>query len=278
MPVDKANRVLRYVILILLSVLCLFSFYILIVNSTRLHSQIQKGFSILPDNFFTRNLNNVLANKEVPVVKGIINSLFVAGASALLATYFSALTAFSIHIYEFRFKKLVFTFIMMIMMIPAQVSALGFLRWMSSLNMLDSLVPLFLPSVASPIVFYFMYSYMQSNLPKAVIEASRMDGASEFRTFNRVVIPIMKPALAVQAIFTFVGSWNNYFIPSLLLRSKEKKTMPILVAQLRSADYLKFDMGQVYTLIFLAIIPIIVIYILLSKYIVRGVAVGSVKE
>lgn len=123
-----------------------------------------------------------------------------------------------------------------------------------------------------------MMAYMQSNLPKAVIEAARMDGSSEFRTFNLIVLPIMKPAIAVQAIFTFVSSWNNYFIPSLIIRSADKKTLPILIAQLRSADYLKFDMGQVYMLIFLAIIPIIIVYIILSKYIVRGVAVGSVKE
>lgn len=278
MSLHKFNKSLRYTILILLSVLCLFSFYILIVNSTRAHSQIQKGFSFSFGSFFKTNLNNVLSNKQVPVVKGIINSLIVSIVSAALATYFSVLTAFSIHIYDFKFKKLAFTFIMMIMMIPAQVSALGFLRWMGKLDLLDSLIPLFLPSIASPIVFYFMLAYMQSNLPKAVIEASRIDGASEFRTFNQIVLPIMKPAIAVQAIFTFVGSWNNYFIPSLIIRSAEKKTMPILVAQLRSADYLKFDMGQVYMLIFLAIIPIIIIYILLSKYIVRGVAVGSVKE
>jgi multiple sugar transport system permease protein len=166
----------------------------------------------------------------------------------------------------------------MIMMIPSQVTALGFVRWMAKLGLMDSLIPLFLPSVASPIVFYFMLSYMQSNLPKAVIEAARMDGAGEFRIFNQIVIPVMKPAIAVQAIFTFVAAWNNYFIPSLIIRSAEKKTLPILVAQLRSADYLKFDMGQVYMLVFLAIIPIIIVYILLSKYIVRGVAVGSVKE
>jgi multiple sugar transport system permease protein len=118
---------------------------------------------------------------------------------------------------------------------------------------------------------------MQSNLPKAVVEAARMDGASEFRTFNQIVLPMMKPAIAVQAIFAFVGSWNNYFIPALIIRSADKKTMPILIAQLRGADFLKFDMGQVYMLIFLAIIPIIIVYIFLSKYIVRGVAVGSVK-
>ena len=111
-----------------------------------------------------------------------------------------------------------------------------------------------------------------------MIEAARIDGASEFRIFNQMVLPIMKPAVAVQAIFTFVGSWNNYFIPSLIIRSTNKKTLPILIAQLRSADYLKFNMGQVYMLIFLAIIPILIVYIFLSKYIVRGVAVGSVKE
>lgn len=229
-------------------------------------------------NNFLINLKNVLGNKELPVIKGIINSLIVSGATATLATYFSVLTAFAIHTYNFRFKKIAFTFIMMIMMVPPQVNALGFVKWMGNLGLMDSLVPLFLPSIASPIVFYFILSYMQSSLPKAIIEAARIDGASEFRIFNLIVLPIMKPAIAVQAIFTFVSAWNNYFIPSLIIRSAENKTLPILVAQLRSADFLKFDMGQVYMLVFLAIIPIIIIYIFISKYIVRGVAVGSVKE
>ena len=275
---NKINKILCYFVLIVLSLMCVFSFCLLIINSTRAHSQIQKGFSFTLGSFFGTNLKNVLSNGELPVVKGIINSLTVSSLSAALAAYFSVLTAFAIHSYEFRFKRAAFTFIMMIMMIPSQVTALGFVRWMAKLGLMDSLIPLFLPSVASPIVFYFMLSYMQSNLPKAVIEAARMDGAGEFRIFNQIVIPVMKPAIAVQAIFTFVAAWNNYFIPSLIIRSAEKKTLPILVAQLRSADYLKFDMGQVYMLVFLAIIPIIIVYILLSKYIVRGVAVGSVKE
>ena len=278
MSLHKFNKFLCYLVLILLSILCLLSFYLLIVNSTRAHSQIQKGFSFTFGDFFGANLKNVLNNGELPVLKGIRNSLLVSIATALLATYFSVLTAFSIHTYDFKFKRLVFTFIMMIMMVPPQVSALGFIRWMGELDLMDSLIPLFLPSVASPIVFYFMLAYMQSNLPKGVIEAARMDGSSEFRTFNLIVLPIMKPAIAVQAIFTFVSAWNNYFIPSLIIRSAEKKTLPILIAQLRSADYLKFDMGQVYMLIFLSIIPIIIVYIVLSKYIVRGVAVGSIKE
>jgi|SRR5699024_8364226 len=278
MSIHRFNKFLSYLVLILLSILCLISFYLLIINATRAHSEIQKGFSFSFGDFFDANLKNVLSNDDLPVLKGIRNSLFVSIGTALLATYFSVLTAFSIHTYDFKFKRLAFTFIMMIMMVPPQVSALGFIRWMGELNLMDSLIPLFLPSVASPIVFYFMLAYMQSNLPKATIEAARMDGSSEFRTFNLIVLPIMKPAIAVQAIFTFVSSWNNYFIPSLIIRSAENKTLPILIAQLRSADYLKFDMGQVYMLIFLAIIPIIIVYIILSKYIVRGVAVGSVKE
>ena len=278
MDLRKINRLLCYIVLILLSILCLFSFYLLIANSTRAHSQIQKGFSFTTGSFFKINLKNVLDSEELPVVNGIINSFIVSSASSILATYFSVLTAFSIHTYEFKFKRLFFTFIMMIMMVPNQVSALGFMRWMGKLDLMDSLIPLFLPSIASPIVFYFMLAYMQSNLPKAMIEAARIDGASEFRIFNQMVLPIMKPAIAVQAIFTFVSAWNNYFIPSLIIRSTKNKTLPILIAQLRSADFLKFDMGKVYMLIFLAIIPIIIIYIILSKYIVRGVAVGSVKE
>ena len=88
----------------------------------------------------------------------------------------------------------------------------------------------------------------------------------------------MKPALAVQAIFTFVTNWNNYFLPALILQDNSKRTLPILIASLRSADFLKFDMGKVYMLITIAIVPIIIVYIALSRYIVAGVALGGVKE
>lgn len=164
------------------------------------------------------------------------------------------------------------------MTMPTQVSALGFVQLMGKMNLKDSLLPLFLPSIASPAVFYFMHQYMQASLPLEVIEAARIDGSSEFGTFNRIVLPMIKPALAVQAIFTFVGAWNNYFTPALILNSANKKTLPILIAQLRSADFLKFDMGQVYMMIALSILPVIIVYLFLSKFIIAGVAVGGGKE
>jgi multiple sugar transport system permease protein len=208
----------------------------------------------------------------------VLNSLIVSGCCAAIVTYFSALTAYGIYAYDFRLKKAAFTFIMAILVMPTQVTALGFLRLITNMGMDDSLLPLIIPSIASPAVFYFMHSYMQSSLPKDLIEAARIDGSMEFSTFNRIVLPIMKPAIAVQAIFTFVGSWNNYFIPALVITSKNKQTLPIMIATLRGADYMNFDMGKIYMMITIAIVPIIIIYLLLSKFIVEGVTLGGVKE
>ena len=249
-------RVIAYFVLIVLSLLCLFFFYVLLINATRNHADIQKGFSILPGKNFTNNWNSLVA---------------------ILSTYFSALTAYAIHAYDFKLKNFAFKFILLIMMVPSQVSALGFVKLVRSMGLMNTFLPLFLPSIAAPAVFFFMKQYMDSVLPMEIIEAARIDGSGEYYTFNAIILPIMKPAIAVQAIFTFVGAWNNYFTPALILKDKNMKTLPILIAQLRSADWLKFDMGQVYMAIALAILPIMVVYFLLSRFIVAGVTLGSVK-
>ena len=267
-----------HIVLIFLAFLCLFFFYILVINSTRSHSAIQKGFSFVPGKSFMVNLRHVLDDANIPVLSGIKNSLIVSTCSAVLATYFSAMTAYGIYAYDFKLKKPAFVFIMLLLSMPTQVSALGFIRLITNMGMINTLWPLFLPSVAAPAVFYFMYSYIQSSLPLELVEAARMDGCGEFMTFNRIVLPIMKPAIAVQAIFAFVSSWNNYFIPALVISDNSKKTLPILIAALRSADFLKFDMGKVYMLITIAIVPIIIVYLILSRFIVDGVTLGGVKE
>ena len=272
------QSILAHVVLIILSFLCLFFFYILIVNSTRSHGDLQKGFSAIPGTYLLENLKNVANDGSFPMFRGIVNSLIVSGCSAALCTYFSSLTAYGLYAYDFKAKKAAFTFIMAILVMPTQVTAMGFLRLVTNMGMYDSLLPLIIPSIASPAIFYFMYSYLQSSLPLSLVEAARIDGSGEFMTFNRVVLPIMKPAIAVQAIFSFVGSWNNYFVPALVIQSKEKMTVPILIATLRGPDYMNFDMGKIYTMITVAIIPIIIVYLILSKYIIAGVTLGGVKE
>ncbi len=272
------RRVISYTVLILLTIISLLPFFILVINSTRSHADISTmGFSWLPGGSFIKNFKNVLNSEEMPIMRGMLNSLIVALSSSALCVYFSSFTAYGIHVYDFKLRKVAFTFIMIIMMVPTQVSALGFIKVVRKFGMLDTFWPLILPAIAAPITFFFMKQYMESSLPLEIVEAARIDGCNELKIFNKIIMPIMKPAIAVQAIFTFVAGWNNYFIPALVLSKKEVKTLPILIAMLRSADWLKFDVGQVYFLIMLSIMPVVVVYLLLSKFIIRGVTLGSVK-
>ena len=246
------------------------------INATRSNGELQSGFTAIPSTHLLDNWNNLIKG-TLPIWSGMFNSLLISACSALLCTYFSTMTAYAIHAYEFKLKKYIYPFILMIMMIPTQVTALGFIKLVNKMNLMDSFIPLIIPTIASPVVFFYMKQYMESALPMSLIEAARIDGSGEFHTFNSIVLPLMKPAIAVQAIFTFVSSWNNYFTPALILHADKKKTLPILIAQLRAADWLKFDMGQVYVMITFSILPVIIVYLILSKHIVQGVALGSVK-
>ena len=271
------RRIIAYVVLIIITILCLFWFYVLFINSTRSNSELGRGFTVIPGGHMLDNIKNLFSNSELPIVRGLLNSLVIALCAAGLSTYFSTMTAFAIHAYDFKLKKFMFTFILAIMMIPTQVTALGFINMLRRIKLMDSFIPLIVPAIAAPAVFFYMKQYMEANIPLELMESARIDGAGELRIFNQIALPLMKPAIAVQAIFAFVQSWNNYFTPALVLESDNKKTLPILIALLRSADYLKFDMGQVYMFITLSILPVIIVYIFMAKNIVAGMTVGAVK-
>lgn len=272
------HRAVCYIVLTFFSLLCLFFFYLLIINATRSHPEILRGLSFLPGGSFITNFQNALASPSISIVSGIINSLIIAVSSALLSVYFSAMTAYAIHVYNFKGKKFIFNFILIIMTIPTQLSALGLFNMSTQLGWRNTFIPLIFPAIAAPTVFFFMIQYMKSSLPLDIVEAARIDGSGEFRTFNTIVLPILKPALAVQLIFSFVASWNNYFVPALILDRSSTKTLPILIAMLRNASFQNADYGVVYMFIFLAIVPVMIVYFCLSKFIIAGVAVGGVKE
>ena len=271
------SRIVVYAILIFLSFLCLFFFYLMLINSTRSNAQLQSGFTLIPQNNLLKNLYNAWHDGDINIPVGMKNSFIVAMCSALLTTYFSAMTAYGTYVYNFKGKRFVHLFILAIMMIPSQVSAVGFIQLAFKYNLTNKLWLLIIPSIAAPATYFYMRQYLQATLPIDMVEAARIDGSSEFKIFNQIVLPIMKPAIAVQMIFSFVASWNNYFMPALLLNKPDKKTVPIMIATLRSADYSKFDMGKVYMLMVMAILPVMIIYIILSKSIIKGVTSGSVK-
>lgn len=273
------RRIVAYVVLIALVILSLFPFYLLIINATR--GKLQTGIEWVPSNELGNNIKMLFSGTtEVAygnVFKALLNSLIISASTAALSIYFSALTAYAIHVYDFRLKKFAFTFILVIMMVPTQASAIGFYRLMKDWGLTNSYIPLIVPSIAAPAVFYFMKQYMDSSLPLEIVEAARIDGCGEFRTFNSIVLPILKPAFAVQAIFTFVTNWNNYFMPRLILDEKSKYTVPLILSAMRNAGPQEIHAGMFNLYIVIAILPVVVVYLLLSKFIIRGVALGSVK-
>ena len=292
----STRRIICYAVLVLLAILSLFPFYIMVVNATRSHPQIQSGFSAIPGTQLWLHIKqfikserwfDVVAGQQVerkvygtsyPIFRGLGNSFLVTIFTAAFTTYFSAMTAYGIYMYNFKGKKTAFKFIMAVMMVPTQVSTLGFLQLITKLGIMNSYIPLIIPVIAAPVVFFYMYQSMEATLPYSIVEAARVDGSNEFYTFNAIVCPMLKPAFAVQSIFAFVSSWNNYFVPALVISDKKLWTVPIVMANARSADYMMFDLGVNYTLMTVAILPLIVIYFLLSRYIIGGVTAGGVKE
>ena len=264
--------------LIVRCVIALFPFVTLVINMTKDHATLTSSFSLIPGTDFVNNWQKVLADANTPLFRSMLNSLIVAASSCILSVYFSTLTAYGLHAYDFRLKKIAFVIIMVILMVPTQVSALGFVDMMKSWGLYESYIPLIFPTIASPAVFFFIKQYMESSLPLEIVEAGRIDGGHEFYIFNFVVLPILKPAMAVQLIFQFVASWNNYFLPQLLMATNSKNaTLPLVIAGLQAEANKNFDLGKIYMMLGLAIVPLIIVYLCLSKFIIRGIALGSVK-
>lgn len=275
---QKIARIASYAFLVIVTFISLFPIFLLIVNSTRSGSQLQSGFSLLPGSSFGKNFSSALNASSLDLPNGIFNSFIIAACVCLVTTYFSAMTAYGIHVYDFRLKKIAFNFILVIMMIPTQVSAVGFIKLVYSMKLTNNFLPLIIPAVASPAVFFYMKQYLESSFPLDVVEAARVDGSNEFATFNGIALPMMKPAMAVQLIFSFVASWNNFFTPALILTSADKQTLPIMISKLKSMQLSgNSDLGQIYMVILISIIPVVIVYFFISKNIVEGVALGAVK-
>jgi len=267
---------LIFILCVFLAILSVMPFIVMIVNSTRSTAQIQQhAVSLIPSSYFSNNLKILLGKSFKPSV-GFVNSLIVSVGVTALATYFSTLTAYAVVVYEWKLRDAFFSFIMGIMMIPAQITMIGFYQMVYKIHMTNHLSMLILPAIASPSMVFFMRQYMKPALSLEIVQSARIDGAKEFYIFNNIALPIMKPAIATQAIFTFVSSWNNLFTPLVLLTDQKKYTLPIMISLLRG-DIYKTEYGAVYMGLTMTALPLIVVYLLLSKYIIAGVALGSVK-
>ncbi|MCR4651962.1 MAG: carbohydrate ABC transporter permease [Lachnospiraceae bacterium] len=270
------KKALLYIALIILAAACMFPFLLMMVNATRSGSDIVTGFTLIPGKYLIENYRTTF--KFFNMFKGMWNSLLVAVPATILSAYFSTMTAYGLAFYKFKGNSIVFGAILVFMMIPGQLSMIGFYQLVSKLHMVDTYWPLILPAIAAPGTVFFLRQYIQSSLSPSLIEAARIDGAMEIYSFHRIVIPIVSPALATMMIMGFIGNWNNYLMPMIILNTPSKLTLPVMMATMRASTDINSNYGAIYFAVAISIVPILIVFVCFSKYIISSISAGAVKE
>jgi ABC-type glycerol-3-phosphate transport system permease component len=269
-------RIFIYLVLAVLLIITLVPVWMLLVNATRSTLEIQQGIGFLPSKYLISNYK-VLLSKGLDLPRGFLNSLTIAALTTIVTVYFSMLTAYGIVAYNFKGKKVLYNFILVLVMIPMQLSIIGFYQYMSRFNLTDKYASLILPSIASAGAVFFSKQYLESIMIHDLIDAGKIDGCSALGVFHRIMMPIAVPGAFTLGIFSFVAAWNNFFNAYILITTREKYTLPMLVQTLRG-DVYRHEYGAIYLGLAASVIPIIIIYFLFSRYIVSGISMGAVKE
>lgn len=272
----KIKKGILYFLLILLAAACLFPFLLMMVNATRSGSEIVTSFTLIPSTHTRENWEQVF--KYFNLFKGMWNSVKVAVPATLLTAYFSALTAYALAMYKFKGSNVIFAVILIFMMIPGQLSLIGFYNLCTKLHLVNTYIPLIIPAIAAPGTVFFLRQYVMSVMPPSLIEAARIDGARELHIFHRIAIPIMSPGIATMSIMGFIGNWNAYLMPMIILNKNEKFTLPVMMATLRSSTDITANQGAIYLAVAISVIPILLVFAFFSKYIISSIAAGAVKE
>jgi multiple sugar transport system permease protein len=274
---NTAKRYVIHAFMIFFGLLAILPVYILMINATRSIEQINTGLSIIPGTNALNNWKALNSRGNLLIWNGFMNSAIIAISTTVLSIYFSALTAYGLHVYRFRGRAAIWVVILIIMMLPGSLTFIGFYRLMATWRLLDSFIPLIVPSMAAAATVLFIRQYMSSVLSLELIDAARIDGAGEYRIFNIIIIPVIIPALAAQAIFTFVGSWNNFVTPLVIIISESKKTLPLIIALLHG-DIYRPQVGGIYLGVAISLVPIIIFYSFMSRFIISGITMGGIKE
>jgi multiple sugar transport system permease protein len=271
-------RVFVYIVSISITLLCFFPVYTLLISSTRSTFELLRGFSLIPGSEFVGNLKKITFDLfGINIWKAMINSTVVSTLASILAIYVSSMTAYAIQAYKAKLNRIFYTFVAALIMVPVQVNIVGFYKFASSLKLLNTYAVLILPAVAAPATVFFIKQYLESVWQISIIEAARIDGAGEFHIFNRIILPIVAPAVATMGLMTFVSSWNSFIAPNILINKMRMYTIPLTIVLL-NFDRVTPDFGARFSALALSLIPIIGIYIFTGKYIIRGISLGGVKE
>lgn len=271
--IHKVGRILLYAALILLFLMSVVPFYIMIVNSTHSSFDIVTKLNLWIGGNLGENYRTM--QSHVNIWNGFTNSLIIAIPFTAFTGYFGAMTAYGFAKYRFKGREPLFWIVLASMMLPTQLSIIGFYQLNLKLNLLNSYLPFILPGIANATAVFFLRGIITQSIPDSMIESGRIEGCSELHIFNRLILPCIIPGVATMCIFNFVTCWNNYIGPLVIMTSNDKYTMPVMIAMIRGL-YLS-NYGAMYLAIAIAVVPIIIVYLFLSKYIINGLTVGADK-
>jgi multiple sugar transport system permease protein len=269
----RLSSLFVYLLLVFLVFLSIVPFYSMIVNGTHSNYEIATSLNL----GFGRSLaeNYATMGAKINIWRGFLNSLCVSIPYTLFTGYFGALTAYGFAKFRFRGRKALFWLVLASMMMPSQLSIIGFYRLNLSLNTLDTFIPFIIPGIANATATFFLKGIIEQSVPESILESGRIEGCGELAIFNRLVLPCITPGVATMCIFNFVASWNNYLGPLVILTDRNKYTMPVMIATIKGLYQNNY--GAMYLAISISIVPIIVIYLFCSKYLVAGLTMGSDK-
>lgn len=271
-PKKSAGAILKQVFLILMTVVMFFPLYIVFVMGTYYSEDIFKGLPILPGNYLIENIKMVISKGYF---KAYFNSILVSVCSVILSVLISCMIGFALAKYNFKLKKIIFGFIMAIMMIPGQIAMIGYMLEMRKMGLLNTLLPLVFTWSAHPLGAFLMMQFISDGVPDELLESGRLDGCSEPGILFRIVVPCVKPGILTLAMLVFLSSWNNYILPVILINKQELFTIPLMINNLSNS--FRSDYGAIMCALAFSILPMIIIFSLCSKTFIKGIVAGAVK-
>ncbi len=272
--VARIGRSLMYVLLVALALLTLFPFYWMFVLATHLQTDI---FSAPPPMWFGEALqrNYTALVTRLPFLRNIWNSFYIAGLATAFTMFFASLAGFAFAMYQFRFKNVLFGMVVASLMIPPVLGIIPYYLIIQWLGWIDTPRAIWFPAMASAFGIFLMRQYIASSMPRDLMDAGRIDGASEFRIYWSIALPIVRPGLATLGLVTFIGQWNNFLVPLVVLSSRENFTVPIALRTMQGL--IQTDWGAVLIGTSLAVLPLLIIFTLASRQVIEGLVAGSVK-
>ena len=284
-----AYKVITWVLLIVLALLFLFPLYWIVIGAFETAKDINATRPVFfPSEWTLQNFSNLFTKRTAPLfnlgalegptipaaLRWLLNTVFMAVAAMVLTCITAALAGYSLAKKRFRGRAIVFGLIVCAMALPKQVILIPLLREMSALHLIDNIWAVIVPTVGWPFGVFLMKQFSEG-IPGELLEAARIDGAGELRTFTTVALPIIQPGIGALAIFTFINSWNDYFMQLVMLQSSKNYTISLGIATLQAES--SIDMGLLMAGAALAAAPIILVFLIFQKYFTQGVTMGAVK-